>query len=119
MRRSKGTFLLEFCVAVPWIVIAAVFVGSSARYILPDRGNPAPPPARRLVEKIREPAKAGAQSALTPAPTPHADGKNRHTGKKGTAAMGGKKGSNHPPYVTVGTLKALQDLPADSGEAKR
>ncbi len=119
MRRSEGTFLLEFCVAVPWIVIAAVLVGSSAKHILPDRGTPAPPPARRMVEKIREPAQADAQPALAPASPLHADGKDRHRRKKSAPAMGRKEDSNHPPYATVGTLKALQDVPAGSDLAKR
>ncbi|MBZ5561722.1 MAG: hypothetical protein LAP13_04815 [Acidobacteriia bacterium] len=93
MRPGKGTFLLEFCVAIPWILIAAILVASSARHILPNSDKPvvqAPHQAGQAAPKNLGLDKAGAPRALAFTPVVRLGDKNQHTRKKNAPPIGRK-----------------------------
>ncbi len=93
MRPGKGTFLLELCVAIPWLLIAAILVASSARHILPNSDKPvvqAPYQAGQPAPINLGLDTAGAPRALAFTPVARLGDKNRHTRKKNAPPMGRK-----------------------------
>ncbi len=110
MRFTKGTFLLEFFGAIPWVVIAAILVASSARHILPNSDTPviqAPDQGARAVTLNREPAKKGAQPAFASARAARVERNLLHAKKKTAPPTGRKVHLNRPSFTVVGTLQNL------------
>ncbi len=122
MRFTKGTFLLEFFVAIPWVVIAAILVASSAQHILPNSNNPviqAPDQGARAAAINREPAKGRAQPAFASARVARVERNLPHVRNKTVPLIGRKADLNRPSLSAVGTIQNLphnQEEPEKSNE---
>ncbi len=108
MRQSKGTFLLEFCVAIPWIVIAAILMSSGARHILPNSDKvavQAAHPGDRAVGKNVGLTQGSAPRAFASTPPARVSGQDRPFGQKTARPVGRKSDLERPSHDEAGALK--------------